>query len=748
MKDYSKEIQDGDGDGFIYDGTEHERPVNEILQEEQEKEAKKVTKEQAAKLESLSVSDPHTQGEIVALAEQLNHESMNGGLARAYDTQEAKDAALAHRRKVIASLGLGGKRALDSYRMYDFAQRAAEGYVAESGKLEGAADSDAADRVRDGMSSLAHLYNHDVLAQEFQTDLWGAVKSKLDGVDVGSLTDGDLKTLQALSLSGDSYEDYMAYKDESTKRANAVEGSSESKLHKMGMNETNDSPMVFADEAADLRDFDPETHEASGEYRKVADLWQDQVGGTAYRRDEYFDPESGAVVANSDTRKKVKALVVDEVSAKLRDEMENRGITEDQMLGLYKAIDNSSNETLIALRNSRSNTAEKGLRIMIEDTRESASDKIISEVPDVPMVHPDESIVDYEEVDFDAIRDEINEIEDRNSGSPASGSEDHSRYEALSSAADIARNEMVGNADYHRVKEGSEASGILADNAVGLLSRSGPKNVLWDATDALVEDARFNGGVSMSAQAVAATMNYAWASTSTGDGPSVAMQMAVAEEISGKPDTTIEPARREAIDEAKLIMSEHGDSLKAVARATYQATQEELAMRGIENVLLFRGVRIPLKSLPSSDGMNQAVEIINARRAVSPNGTSYHVTDDKIEGNPISSWSTDYDTANDFANYGSSKGVASVLYSAIVPASSIYSTAATGPGCLTEAEMIVLPLNEEVPAKAVTSFSVGDDDSFATLSNPSSADQYLEVVRESGSVGGDSGNKEGTSDES
>jgi HK97 family phage portal protein len=130
-------------------------------------------------------------------------------------------------------------------------------------------------------------------------------------------------------------------------------------------------------------------------------------------------------------------------------------------------------------------------------------------------------------------------------------------------------------------------------------------------------------------------------------------------------------------DEATHLASLSGNddvmsSLRAFTGAEYDATQEWLKLEGVENVTAYRGMFFEGDSSPFDVGTFQE-----------------HIT-----SNPLTSWSTDYDTA---ANFGSKDmgtvsggyGTGTILATTI-PASRILSVPRTGSGCLGEAEMVVV----------------------------------------------------------
>ena len=108
------------------------------------------------------------------------------------------------------------------------------------------------------------------------------------------------------------------------------------------------------------------------------------------------------------------------------------------------------------------------------------------------------------------------------------------------------------------------------------------------------------------------------------------------------------------------------DKQRAVLRAMYNETQAELKARGITEVRLYRGV---------------VLNDIDYKRVESAGFANV-----PMDTNAIESWSVSVMTAGVFAR-GRPTGV---VFATVVPAERILATPATGFGCLTEGEIIVL----------------------------------------------------------
>lgn len=147
------------------------------------------------------------------------------------------------------------------------------------------------------------------------------------------------------------------------------------------------------------------------------------------------------------------------------------------------------------------------------------------------------------------------------------------------------------------------------------------------------------------------------------------MQLAAQEEL-GAVKAVTSHLNPQALREAQEIYKEHGEALRAIARAQYVRTQQWLKEKGIKELWLFRG-----------QGWEQG-KVPKDLKSVKWNGK---VTKKRVGIQPLSSWTTDWDTA---------KGFAANDYMAIaaakVPAKRIFSMPRTGLGCAHESEFVVL----------------------------------------------------------
>lgn len=114
------------------------------------------------------------------------------------------------------------------------------------------------------------------------------------------------------------------------------------------------------------------------------------------------------------------------------------------------------------------------------------------------------------------------------------------------------------------------------------------------------------------------------------------------------------------------------DKQRAVLRAMYNETQAELKSRGITEVRLSRGVGLTpdLYELMNDSQENQWAL--------------------PIKTNSVESWSISSSVGSTFALAKAGDGQVGVVFESIVPAERILSIPATGFGCLTEGEVVVL----------------------------------------------------------
>jgi len=158
-----------------------------------------------------------------------------------------------------------------------------------------------------------------------------------------------------------------------------------------------------------------------------------------------------------------------------------------------------------------------------------------------------------------------------------------------------------------------------------------------------------------------------WATTSNDeDMQSLSMQEAVSEEF-GVP---LSDWQKDKIDTVGVNLSDvRRNHERSVVRAMYNSTQKSLTDAGYkpgDTVTLYRGMNV-------SDAKHKVGDIVN------------------YKGNAIESWSIDSRSASDFAaGWTSESGVQGLIISMQVPIENIISTAATGFGCMDEAEFVIL----------------------------------------------------------
>lgn len=125
--------------------------------------------------------------------------------------------------------------------------------------------------------------------------------------------------------------------------------------------------------------------------------------------------------------------------------------------------------------------------------------------------------------------------------------------------------------------------------------------------------------------------------------------------------------------------------LHSYVRAVYQNTQQKLAAAGLDSVILTRGMTnyiVPGDTPEQTRAMNPLFLVGKA-------GTTAERT---VKMNPLSSWSAELFESKKFASTGAGyhSDTDAVVLGARVPASRVWSTAVSGPGCWKEFEYIVL----------------------------------------------------------
>jgi hypothetical protein len=155
-----------------------------------------------------------------------------------------------------------------------------------------------------------------------------------------------------------------------------------------------------------------------------------------------------------------------------------------------------------------------------------------------------------------------------------------------------------------------------------------------------------------------------WSQTSNDhDDGSLAIQAAIRSEF-GLADAA---DWQSSTADGTAILRDHGAVLQSYARAMYDATQADLAARGITEVTVHRGTGIKLGDEPN-----------------------YLTGPATVALRPASSWSTDLATAHEFGQMALDNRGAAAMLTATVPASRVLSTPRTGMGCLSEAEVVLL----------------------------------------------------------
>lgn len=177
-----------------------------------------------------------------------------------------------------------------------------------------------------------------------------------------------------------------------------------------------------------------------------------------------------------------------------------------------------------------------------------------------------------------------------------------------------------------------------------------------------------------------------WAATS-GDNSahSIAMQLAAKKEF-GLEGTSLW-WKKEALTAAKILFTKHEIAMRRFLREMYNDTQEHLAKQGLKTVKVARGHRGDIGITPSTLTKKMAKVDVQLQ--------------------PLSSFSSDFDIAQDFANpFKKDAEFVSLLF-AEVPANRILSCPVTGYGCLDEVEWVVLgsqKTKEKMFASMIRSF--------------------------------------------
>ena len=218
-----------------------------------------------------------------------------------------------------------------------------------------------------------------------------------------------------------------------------------------------------------------------------------------------------------------------------------------------------------------------------------------------------------------------------------------------------------------------------------------------------------------------------WAGSATSGVDAQAKQLAVQKHF-GLPESTMDDVRhrygeqgQDVQDNVRAHYAEHAPFLHHFIQAVYDDTQAHLKRHGVTHMLLHRGVaaqdaetspdwmKPPIRSVTKitpeereshnrgawykhekwGDDQTHKVTYDQKEYEDQVRGGVWSQKTAKVTSNPLSSWTTNKRTANEFADrtYNTNQ---SMVLSAKVPAERVWSTAHTGPGCLGEREAIVL----------------------------------------------------------
>jgi carbonic anhydrase/acetyltransferase-like protein (isoleucine patch superfamily) len=157
---------------------------------------------------------------------------------------------------------------------------------------------------------------------------------------------------------------------------------------------------------------------------------------------------------------------------------------------------------------------------------------------------------------------------------------------------------------------------------------------------------------------VAASLIHNWAKTSGDHNPmAIAIQQSANRQLGLKDaadPTTVYKSDDKVLTSTKDIESKHGKVIDAFVRATYENTQKQLKEAGVEELILYRGVKHNLG-----------------------------VDTKEVQLNPMSSFTTNFHIAASFAGMGPVMAIK-------VKAKDIFSTYSSGSGCRDESEVVVL----------------------------------------------------------
>ncbi len=150
--------------------------------------------------------------------------------------------------------------------------------------------------------------------------------------------------------------------------------------------------------------------------------------------------------------------------------------------------------------------------------------------------------------------------------------------------------------------------------------------------------------------------------------------------------------------------SDHKNAIDAFLKSTYDNTQTKLAAAGIDKITIYRGMQ--LDSQHPEDGtvmkaMSEGGRV--ARLGPLDKSRDVKIADDvQLRQMPLSSYSTDIHTSWRFGRpaYEDQPDICGMMIGTVIPREKIFSTATTGPGCLSENEILAIH-SDNFHAKAV-----------------------------------------------
>ena len=179
-----------------------------------------------------------------------------------------------------------------------------------------------------------------------------------------------------------------------------------------------------------------------------------------------------------------------------------------------------------------------------------------------------------------------------------------------------------------------------------------------------IEDEQF---MKLLREEVVSNLVHVWAETSNGDHPMSHALQDIAKTVLGVEDSAdwengkTQDQKDELFNAALEIKENYGEALRALVKAQYRLTQEWLEDRGIEKLVVYRGIREP-KGVDNKKGL--------------------------VQLRPLSSWSQNQRVALKFT--GGVPNQTGGMLRTVIDAKDVFSTPFTGFGCLDEDEIVVI----------------------------------------------------------